>query len=158
MVTFSRQEWLPCRIRHVVEERGFSFGILPDGRSVFIHVGSLRGGLVFGPGLQGSVVKVLCTEGEKGLRATDAEPGDTEQFAIMVDESGVTGTVTSIIESRTFGFIRRDDGQDVFFHKDDLTGGLEFDARLQEMPVTFNVVAGAKGPRAVNVRPKAGAK
>lgn len=60
------------------------------------------------------------------------------------------GTVKWFNDSKGFGFITGDDGQDVFVHHSDIQSdgyrSLQEGARVQ-----FEVVAGQKGPRAANV-------
>lgn len=65
-----------------------------------------------------------------------------------------TGTIRCIKEAGRFGFIKPNEGfKDVFFHADDLDEGLDFDERLVELVVRFDLDdAPAKGPRARNVR------
>ena len=63
------------------------------------------------------------------------------------------GFVTALKLERGFGFIGQEGGQDVYFHSSELTGGLEFDARLQGQRVQFNVMKSERGPRAIGVRP-----
>ena len=63
----------------------------------------------------------------------------------------MTGIITAIKTEKKFGFIKCDGSPDVFFHVSDLND-LEFDDRLVERRVTFDVVDATKGPRARNVR------
>lgn len=57
------------------------------------------------------------------------------------------GTVKFFNESKGFGFIRSDDGQEVFVH---VTGLVD---KIKEGDkVTFDVVQGKKGLNAVNVK------
>jgi CspA family cold shock protein len=63
-----------------------------------------------------------------------------------------TGTVKRVISERGFGFIADPDGKEYFFHKDGLASSLDFDRLLGGESVTFEVEAGPKGPRAVQVQ------
>jgi cold shock protein len=61
------------------------------------------------------------------------------------------GTIKRLIRDRGFGFIRSEDGQEVFFHRSALQG-LDFDGLTEGERVAFELERGSKGPRAVNVR------
>ena len=62
------------------------------------------------------------------------------------------GTVKWFNDSKGFGFITSEDGQDVFVHHTAIQS--EGYRSLQEgAKVEFEVIAGQKGPRAENVRP-----
>lgn len=61
------------------------------------------------------------------------------------------GTIKRLIRDRGFGFIRSEDGQEVFFHRSALQG-LDFDGLREGERVSFELERGSKGPRAVNVR------
>jgi cold shock protein len=61
------------------------------------------------------------------------------------------GTIKRLIRDRGFGFIRSEDGQEVFFHRSALQG-LDFDGLTEGERVAFELERGNKGPRAVNVR------
>lgn len=62
----------------------------------------------------------------------------------------VTGTVKWFNEAKGFGFIKQEDGTDVFAHFSAIAG--EGYKTLKEgQKVEFNVVAGAKGPQAENI-------
>jgi CspA family cold shock protein len=61
------------------------------------------------------------------------------------------GTVKWFNDAKGFGFLSRTNGQDVFVHFSAIQS--EGFRSLQEgQAVTFNVVAGPKGPQAENVR------
>jgi CspA family cold shock protein len=60
------------------------------------------------------------------------------------------GTVKWFNESKGFGFIRVDDGTDVFVHHNDIQGE-GFKSLAEGEAVTFDIVQGEKGPRAANV-------
>ena len=60
------------------------------------------------------------------------------------------GTVKWFNESKGFGFIARDDGDDVFVHHTSVTGS-GFKTLSEGQAVTFDVEKTAKGLRAVNV-------
>lgn len=51
-----------------------------------------------------------------------------------------------------FGFIKPSDGTaDLFFHVSALAPGMDFDERLQNRSVRFDVQQSDRGPRAVNI-------
>lgn len=61
------------------------------------------------------------------------------------------GTIKKLIRDRGFGFIRAEDGTEIFFHRSALEG-TDFDALEEGNDVEFNSERGPKGPRAVNIR------
>jgi len=60
------------------------------------------------------------------------------------------GTVKWFNESKGFGFIARDDGDDVFVHHTSISGS-GFKTLSEGQAVTFDVEKTAKGLRATNV-------
>ncbi len=64
------------------------------------------------------------------------------------------GTIKRLIRDRGFGFIRGEDGQEVFFHRSALQG-VDFDGLREGEKVEFDLERGNKGLRAVNVRANA---
>ena len=60
------------------------------------------------------------------------------------------GTVKWFNESKGFGFISREDGDDVFVHHTAITGN-GFKTLAEGQEVTFDVDKGPKGLRAINV-------
>ena len=64
------------------------------------------------------------------------------------------GTIAKLVRDRGFGFIRGNDGKDVFFHRSGLMN-MNFDELEQGTPVDFEVENSPKGPRANRVRPTA---
>lgn len=66
----------------------------------------------------------------------------------------MTGTISSVVVDRGFGFIEPDDKSGrVFFHVKALSDGLPFDETLIRRRVEFDVTRGEKGLRATSVRP-----
>ncbi|MDB5067915.1 MAG: hypothetical protein JWM18_4349 [Chloroflexi bacterium] len=61
------------------------------------------------------------------------------------------GRIKKIIHDRGFGFVRADDGNEVFFHRTELST-VDFDALQEGQAVTFDVVNSPKGPRARNMK------
>ena len=60
------------------------------------------------------------------------------------------GTVAKWIGDRGFGFIKTEDGKEIFVHNSDIEGK----SSLSEgEKVEFEVTEGDKGPRAVKVKP-----
>ena len=61
------------------------------------------------------------------------------------------GRIKKIIPDRGFGFVRADDGNEVFFHRTELTT-VDFDRLEEGQVVEFDIVDSPKGPRARNLR------
>jgi cold shock protein len=61
------------------------------------------------------------------------------------------GRIKKIIPDRGFGFVRADDGNEVFFHRTELTLA-DFDRLEEGQVVEFDIVESPKGPRARNLR------
>ena len=61
------------------------------------------------------------------------------------------GTVVRIIRNRGFGFLKQEDGTEVFFHRTALQG-VDFDTLTEGLTLEFDIEQGDKGPRAANVR------
>lgn len=62
----------------------------------------------------------------------------------------VDGTVKWFNEAKGFGFISRENGDDVFVHYSAITGN-GFKTLLEGDAVTFEIEEGPKGPKAINV-------
>lgn len=60
------------------------------------------------------------------------------------------GRIKKIIHDRGFGFVRADDGNEIFFHRTELS--IDFDSLQEGQQVEFEVVDSPKGPRARNLR------
>jgi CspA family cold shock protein len=61
-----------------------------------------------------------------------------------------SGTVKWFNEQKGYGFIKQDDGQDIFVHYSAITGA-GFKTLKEGDKVTFEVGQGKKGPAAMNV-------
>ena len=63
------------------------------------------------------------------------------------------GTLGQLVKDDSFGFIRTEQGEHLFFHANDLQG-VEFSSLRTGQEIEFEVGKGWRGrPRAVNVRP-----
>jgi CspA family cold shock protein len=62
----------------------------------------------------------------------------------------IEGTVKWFNESKGFGFISRDSGDDVFVHYSSIAGN-GFKSLFEGDSVSFDLEDGDKGPKAVNV-------
>src|SRR5437588_10902486 len=72
-----------------------------------------------------------------------------QQFARRI--AVPAGRIKKIIPDRGFGFVRADDGNEVFFHRTELTT-VDFDTLQEGEEVTFDIVDSPKGPRARNLQ------
>jgi cold shock protein len=65
------------------------------------------------------------------------------------------GTIVPIVAQRGFGFIREQDGKEVFFHASGVTGSVPFDDLREGQPVSYDKTRDdrGRGERAVNVQP-----
>ncbi len=61
------------------------------------------------------------------------------------------GKIKKMVRERGFGFIRGDDGKEVFFHRSGLNSA-DYDALSEGDAVEYVVSEGPRGPRAENVR------
>lgn len=61
------------------------------------------------------------------------------------------GRIKKMVRDRGFGFIRGDDGKEVFFHRSGLTGA-DYDALSEGDVVEYVIQEGPRGPRAEHVR------
>jgi CspA family cold shock protein len=73
--------------------------------------------------------------------------------AKVIDMSKSTGVVKWFNESKGFGFIEGEGGQDVFVHFSAIVGS-GFKTLTEGQKVTFEVTQGQKGPQAENVTPE----
>mgnify|MGYP001075976442 CR=1 FL=1 len=64
------------------------------------------------------------------------------------------GTIKKLIRDRGFGFIRDEDGSELFFHRTAIVEG-NFDQLREGQRVTYRKEKGPRGPRAVDVTPEA---
>lgn len=62
----------------------------------------------------------------------------------------LNGWIKKLVRERGFGFIRDDQDQEYFFHRDALQKG-RFDTLTEGQMVEFEPVESSKGPRAENV-------
>ncbi|MCO7274697.1 cold shock domain-containing protein [Cellulosimicrobium cellulans] len=127
--------------------KGYGF-VTPDGGSaeIFLHSSAIVGGGVVS---EGQRVAFLVVEGEKGPQADHLLPLGAE--AARPASDGADGTVSWYDDVKGFGFVVPDGGgDDVFVHVSALGHGL---SELAEgARVTYDVVAGDKGPNARNVQ------
>ena len=63
-----------------------------------------------------------------------------------------TGTVKEYDQSKGFGFIEFDDGEDIFVHVSGLRVDLKEQGLRQGLRVQFDVQYDVKGDRAINVK------
>ncbi len=62
------------------------------------------------------------------------------------------GTIAKLISDRGFGFLKAEDGSEVFFHRTGLDAGLDFDQLRIGDQVEFQLEKNPKGPRAVRIK------
>jgi CspA family cold shock protein len=62
------------------------------------------------------------------------------------------GTIKKLVADRGFGFIKGEDGNDIFFHVSALQGGIAIEELNEGQSVSYDEGSGPKGPRAENVQ------
>jgi CspA family cold shock protein len=67
----------------------------------------------------------------------------------------MNGTIKKLTPDRGFGFIRGEDGNEYFFHRSELRGGLRFEELKEGQRVSFEARQADKGPRASEISPAA---
>ncbi len=70
----------------------------------------------------------------------------------VVSGPKLTGRIKKMVRDRGFGFIRGDDGKEVFFHRSGLNA-TEYDSLEEGAYVEYQISESPRGPRAENVRP-----
>lgn len=68
----------------------------------------------------------------------------------------MNGTVSNLLIKKSFGFIRGENGQEYFFHRDDTRNWDKVHSdwenpSVDKLKVTFNPISTPKGPRAKDV-------
>ena len=66
-----------------------------------------------------------------------------------------TGTIVRIVRDRGFGFIKTEDGSEIFFHASGVKGATPFDNLTEGQRVSYerSQDVRGRGERAVNVEP-----
>jgi cold shock protein len=66
-----------------------------------------------------------------------------------------SGTIVRLVRDRGFGFIRTENGSEIFFHATGVTGSTPFDNLSEGQTVTFDRSQDTRGrgERAINVQP-----
>lgn len=65
------------------------------------------------------------------------------------------GTIKKIVQDKGFGFVTPDDGgDDVFFHRSSLDSKVHFEDLREGDEVSFQVLRGEKGPKALGLKPR----
>ncbi|HVP27686.1 MAG TPA: cold shock domain-containing protein [Myxococcota bacterium] len=93
----------------------------------------------------------------RGRGRRPAAPGAPSPAARAPVGPKCRGRIKKMVRERGFGFIRGDDGKEVFFHRSGLNGA-EYDILSEGDTVEYVVQEGARGPRAEHVRAVADAK
>ncbi|WP_435737240.1 cold shock domain-containing protein [Cellulosimicrobium sp. PMB13] len=129
--------------------KGYGFVTPDDGRGeIFVHSSAIVGGGVIS---EGQRVAFLVVEGEKGPQADHLLPLGAQAAGQAVPSDGADGTVRWYDDTKGFGFVAPDGGgDDIFVHVSALGGGLT--ELVEGARVTYDVVAGDKGPNARNVQ------
>ncbi len=88
--------------------------------------------------------------GGKGRKTGTSAPAQVGKRVVTGPK--LTGRIKKMVRDRGFGFIRGDDGNEVFFHRSGLNAA-EYDALEEGAHVEYQISESPRGPRAENVRP-----
>jgi CspA family cold shock protein len=105
-------------------------------------------------GLQDLVVPVKLFREEFVLSerfSTRGRGGRRRRPAATPSGPRVRGRIKKLVRERGFGFVRGDDGKEVFFHRSGL-GSTDYDTLSEGDVVEYVVQEGPRGARAENVR------
>ena len=109
------------------------------------------------PGMQDLVVPTSLFQDEFVLTdrysAGRGRGGRRKPSPVRAAPSGpkVRGRIKKLVRDRGFGFVRGDDGKEVFFHRSGL-GPTDYDSLSEGDVVEYVVQEGPRGARAENVR------
>jgi CspA family cold shock protein len=84
-------------------------------------------------------------------RARGGRPRRAPVARVLPSGPKVQGKIKKRVRERGFGFVRGDDGKEVFFHRSGL-GPTDYDALSEGDTVEYVVQEGPRGARAENVR------
>ncbi len=110
-------------------------------------------------GMQDLVVPVVlfCQEFVIGDRYSDRSRGKARRgkrpgsVAALPTGPKARGRIKKMVRDRGFGFIRGDDGKEVFFHRSGLNGA-DYDSLSEGDTVEYVIQEGPRGARAEHVR------
>lgn len=88
--------------------------------------------------------------GSKGRKTGVSAPAQVGKRVVTGPK--LTGRIKKMVRDRGFGFIRGDDGKEVFFHRSGLNAA-EYDVLEEGAHVEYQISESPRGPRAENVRP-----
>jgi CspA family cold shock protein len=88
---------------------------------------------------------------EEPVAEEEAEPEVEEEAEEAEEGERLTGTVKWFSNPKGYGFISRDDGEDVFVHYSSIRGG-GFKSLNEGERVEFTIEQSDKGPRAADVK------
>jgi len=74
-----------------------------------------------------------------------------DQSRAVAAEPPVLGVVDRIFREEGYGFILTDDGEQVYFHRNAVKSGLDFDHLEEAERVALNVEPGQEGPQSTSV-------
>jgi CspA family cold shock protein len=86
------------------------------------------------------------------LYCTSPDWSERRQFSIKKENNMEQGTVKWFNDAKGFGFISRQNGEDVFAHYSAITSS-GFKSLQEGQAVQFNVVKGPKGWQAADIQP-----
>ena len=87
----------------------------------------------------------------RGRRRGRGGRSRAQRTAPMPSGPRVKGRIKKLVRERGFGFVRGDDGKEVFFHRSGL-GATDYDGLSEGDVVEYVVQEGPRGARAENVR------
>jgi cold shock CspA family protein/ribosome-associated translation inhibitor RaiA len=154
---------IEARLRALAEAHTDLIGVRITGRSTRHHRHGEQEVRVTAE-VRGRTVTAARTRSDLGLslnEAIDVFEGELHKLRERrrdrreprAPQPSLRGVVRRLFPDEGYGFVRTDDGKDVYFHRNAVHGGLSFTKLEEGQHVVLDVEPGKKGPQARTIQP-----